>query len=73
VRDLGSVIDMEAIRGAAIRIASIHWERRGSLLGADRRTLRPDLSVVSGIVDPTFGSLTVDWDRRIRMDPLPVS
>jgi phosphoglucomutase len=30
---------------------------------------RVDLTVVSEVVDPTFGFMTLDWDGRIRMDP----
>jgi len=30
---------------------------------------RLDLTVVSDLVDPTFGFMTVDWDGQIRMDP----
>jgi phosphoglucomutase len=30
---------------------------------------RLDLTVVSDVVDPTFGFMTVDWDGKIRMDP----
>jgi phosphoglucomutase len=28
-----------------------------------------DLTVVSDVVDPTFGFMTMDWDGKIRMDP----
>jgi phosphoglucomutase len=30
---------------------------------------RLDLTVVSDVVDPTFGFMTLDWDGKIRMDP----
>lgn len=70
VDDLGSVIDMEAIRGAGIRMgvdplggAGVrYWARI-----AERHRL--DLTPVSTEVDPAFGFMTVDWDGRIRMDP----
>ena len=70
VDDLGNVIDMEAIRGAGIRMgvdplggAGVHyWARIGERYGVN-------LTVVSDRVDPTFGFMTVDWDGRIRMDP----
>jgi phosphoglucomutase len=70
VRDLASVIDMEAIRGAGIRLgvdplggAGVHyWAPIAELHGLD-------LTVVSETVDPAFGFMTVDWDGRIRMDP----
>jgi phosphoglucomutase len=70
VSDLGQVIDMEAIRGAALRLgvdplggAGVHyWGRIAERYGLD-------LTVVSEEVDPTFGFMSVDWDGRIRMDP----
>jgi len=70
VSDLGQVIDMEAIRGASLRLgvdplggAGVHYWG----LIAERYGL--DLTVVSEEVDPTFGFMSVDWDGRIRMDP----
>jgi len=70
VGDLGSVIDMEAIRGATLRLgvdplggAGVHyWAEVAERYGLN-------LTVVSEVVDPTFGFMTVDWDGRIRMDP----
>ncbi len=70
VNDLGVVIDMEAIRGAHIRLgvdplggAGVHYW--GPI--AERYGL--NLTVVSEAVDPQFGFMSVDWDGRIRMDP----
>ena len=70
VGDLENVIDMEAIRGAGLRIgadplggAGVHYWRPI----ADRYRL--NLTVVNEAVDPTFRFMTVDWDGRIRMDP----
>jgi len=70
VNDLGSVLDMEAIRGANIRMgvdplggAGVHYW--GPI--AERYGL--NLTVVNEVVDPTFRFMTVDWDGRIRMDP----
>ncbi len=70
VRDLGNVIDMDAIRGASIRVgvdplggAGVHYWAPI----ADRYRL--DLTVVSDVVDQTFRFMTVDWDGKIRMDP----
>ena len=70
VGDLGSVIDLDAIRGSGIRMgvdplggAGVHYWARI----AERYKL--DLTVVSDEVDPTFGFMTLDWDGRIRMDP----
>jgi phosphoglucomutase len=70
VEDLDEVIDMDAIRGARVRVgvdplggASVHyWDRIAERYGLD-------LTVVNGAVDPAFGFMTVDWDGRIRMDP----
>jgi phosphoglucomutase len=70
VRDLGNVIDMDAIRGAGIHLgvdplggAGVHyWARIAEHYGID-------LTVVSEVVDQTFRFMTLDWDGRIRMDP----
>ena len=70
VRDLGSVLDMDAIRGANISMgvdplggAGVHyWEPIAERYGLN-------LTVVNKIVDPTFRFMTVDWDGQIRMDP----
>jgi phosphoglucomutase len=70
VDDLGSVVDLDAVRGAGIRMvvdpmggAGVHYWARI----AERYEL--DLTVVSEAVDPTFRFMTLDWDGRIRMDP----
>jgi phosphoglucomutase len=70
VSDLGSVLDMDAIRGADIRMgvdplggAGVHYWGRI----AERYDL--NLTVVNEAVDPTFRFMTVDWDGQIRMDP----
>ena len=70
VGDLGSVLDMEAIRGADLSMgvdplggAGVHyWGRIAERYGLN-------LTVVNEAVDPTFRFMTVDWDGRIRMDP----
>jgi phosphoglucomutase len=69
VDDLPSVVDIDAIRSAGVRIgadplggASVaYW---GEI--ADRHRL--DLTVVNPNVDPTFRFMTLDWDGKIRMD-----
>ncbi|WP_067499719.1 phosphoglucomutase, partial [Actinoplanes sp. TFC3] len=69
VDDLSSVIDMEAIRNAGLRIgadplggASVaYWGEIGSRYGLDLTVVNPD-------VDPTFRFMTLDWDGKIRMD-----
>jgi phosphoglucomutase len=70
VCDLGSVIDMDAIRRAKISLgvdplggAGVHYWTPI----ADRYGL--NLTVVNDAVDPTFRFMTVDWDGQIRMDP----
>jgi phosphoglucomutase len=69
IDDLPSVIDIDAIRGAGIRIgadplggASVaYW---GAIV--DRLSL--DLTVVNPLVDPAWRFMTLDWDGKIRMD-----
>jgi phosphoglucomutase len=70
IGDLRNVIDMDAIRGAKIKMgvdplggAGVHYW--GMI--AERYGL--DLSVVNDVVDPTFRFMTLDWDGQIRMDP----
>jgi phosphoglucomutase len=70
IGDLGSVIDMDAIRGAAIELgvdplggAGVHY------WGSIAERYRINLTLVNTIVDPTFRFMTVDWDGQIRMDP----
>ncbi|MFI7113874.1 phosphoglucomutase (alpha-D-glucose-1,6-bisphosphate-dependent) [Nonomuraea sp. NPDC050227] len=69
VDDLPSVVDLDAIRSAGVRIgadplggASVaYW---GEI--AERHRL--DLTVVNPLVDPTWRFMTLDWDGKIRMD-----
>jgi phosphoglucomutase len=69
VDELGSVIDLDAIRRAGIRLgvdplggASVaYWQAI-----AERHRL--DLEVVNPDVDPTFRFVPLDWDGKIRMD-----
>ncbi|MBC7735489.1 MAG: alpha-D-glucose phosphate-specific phosphoglucomutase [Bacteriovorax sp.] len=70
VADLGNVIDMDAIRGAKVRMgvdplggAGVHY------WAAIAERWKLDLTVVSEVVDPTFAFMTLDWDGQIRMDP----
>ena len=70
VEDLGSIIDMAAIRDAGIHIgadplggASVsYWQAIADTYGLD-------LTVVNPEVDPAWGFMTLDWDEKIRMDP----
>jgi phosphoglucomutase len=69
VEDLRNVIDMEAIRGAGLKLgvdplggAAVHyWRPINEIYGLD-------IDVVNPRVDPTFSFMTVDHDGRIRMD-----
>ncbi|MGW2635782.1 phosphoglucomutase (alpha-D-glucose-1,6-bisphosphate-dependent) [Streptomyces sp. NPDC001348] len=69
VTDLPSVLDLEAIRRAGVRIgadplggASVaYWGRIAEQHGLD-------LTVVNPHTDPTWRFMTLDWDGRIRMD-----
>ncbi len=66
---LPGVIDLDAIRGAGIRIgadplggASVaYWGEIGERYGLDLTVVNPD-------VDKTFAFMTLDWDGQIRMD-----
>ena len=69
VSDLGSVVDMEAICGAKLKIGV------DPLGGANVAYWRPiaerygvELEVVNTTVDPTFRFMSLDWDGKIRMD-----
>jgi phosphoglucomutase len=69
VRDLKNVVDMDAIRGAHLKLgvdplggASLpYWQPINSIYGLD-------IVVTNPIVDPTFSFMTVDHDGKIRMD-----
>jgi phosphoglucomutase len=70
VRDLATIIDIDAIRRAGVRIgadplggASVeYWTLIQEVYGLD-------LTVVNPEVDPTWRFMTLDWDEKIRMDP----
>lgn len=70
VRDLSSIIDIDAIRSAGVRIgadplggASVeYWALIKEVHGLE-------LTVVNPEVDPTWRFMTLDWDEKIRMDP----
>jgi phosphoglucomutase len=69
VNDLRNVVDMDAIRGAGLKLgvdplggAAVHyWEPINEVYGLDIRVVNPQ-------VDPTFKFMTVDHDGKIRMD-----
>ncbi|GAA1185368.1 phosphoglucomutase [Kitasatospora gansuensis] len=67
--DLPSVLDLDAIRSAGVRIgadplggASVaYW-------GRIAETHRLDLTVVNPLTDPAWRFMSLDWDGKIRMD-----
>jgi phosphoglucomutase len=69
VAELPSVVDLDPVRAAGIRIgadplggASVaYWGEIADRFGLDLTVVNPD-------VDPTFRFMTLDWDGRIRMD-----
>jgi len=69
VNDLGSVVDLDAVRDARIELAAdplggagvAYWGRIAERYGLN-------LTVLNDSVDPTFRFMTVDWDGKIRMD-----
>jgi phosphoglucomutase len=69
VDELGSVVDMDAIRAAKLALAAdplggagvAYWGRIAERYGFA-------LSVLNATVDPTFRFMTLDWDGKIRMD-----
>ena len=69
VDDLGSVIDMDAIKRAGLNLGVdplggagvAYWPRIAERYGLN-------LTVVNKTVDQTFRFMTVDWDGKIRMD-----
>src|SRR5579883_2166349 len=69
VKDLGNVIDMEAIRTAGLKLgvdplggaARPYWEPINTAYGLS-------IEVVNPKIDPQFGFMTVDHDGQIRMD-----
>jgi phosphoglucomutase len=70
VGDLAQVIDLDLIRDSRLRMgvdplggAGVHY------WGRIAERYRLDLDVVSDVVDPTFGFMSLDWDGKIRMDP----
>jgi phosphoglucomutase len=69
VRDLRNVVDMDAIRGAGLKLgvdplggaARPYWEPINSIYHLD-------IKIVNPVMDPTFSFMTVDHDGVIRMD-----
>lgn len=70
VDDLASIIDIDAIRSAGLRIgadplggASVNY------WAAIAERHRLPITVVNPTVDPRWAFMTLDWDGKIRMDP----
>ena len=69
INDLRSVVDVEAIRGAHLKLgvdplggsAEPYWDPINSAYGLD-------IKIVNPVIDPTFSFMTVDHDGEIRMD-----
>ena len=69
VQDLGSVLDLEVLRGARLRLgadplggsAAPYWPVIRELLGLD-------VTVTNPVLDPRFAFMPLDHDGRIRMD-----
>ena len=69
VQDLRNVVDMDAIRGAGLKLgvdplggsSKPYWEPINSIY-------KLDVAVVNPVIDPTFSFMTVDHDGVIRMD-----
>ena len=69
VDDLKNVVNLQAIRDAAIKIGADPMGGAGVAFWepiVDRYGL--DLTVVNPKVDPTFSFMPADWDGKIRMD-----
>ena len=70
VREIGDVVDVDAIKGAALRLAVDPLGGAGvRYWGAIAELYGLNLSVTNQQVDPTFRLISVDFDGRIRMDP----
>ena len=69
IADLGSVVDMDIVRAARLRIgidplggaAVAYWKPIAERYGLN-------VTVVNEAVDATFRFMSVDWDGKIRMD-----
>jgi len=69
VADLASVVELEAIRGAGVKIgidplggAAVHYWQ------PIIERYRLNATLIRDEVDPTFRFMTLDWDGKIRMD-----
>jgi len=70
VRELRDVLDLDAIRGASLRLAVDPLGGAGvRYWGAIAEMYQLNLTVTNQQVDPTFRLIPLDFDGRIRMDP----
>ena len=69
IGDLPSVVDLDALRSADLRLAVDPMGGAGvQYWGMIAERYHLPITVVSDEVDPTFRFMTVDWDGKIRMD-----
>jgi phosphoglucomutase len=69
VNDLPNIIDVEAIRGAKLRLGVDPLGGAGiSYWIAINDRLNLELEILNMYVDPTFRFMSLDWDGKIRMD-----
>jgi phosphoglucomutase len=69
VSDLGSVVDLEVVRSAGVRIGVDPLGGAGvAYWSVIRERYGLNLEIVNPAVDPTFRFMTLDWDGKIRMD-----
>jgi phosphoglucomutase len=69
VEDLGTIIDMDVIRSAKLKLGIdplggsgiAYWKPIAERYGLD-------IEIVNPTVDPTFQFMPLDWDGKIRMD-----
>jgi phosphoglucomutase len=69
VGDLGAVLDLDAVRGARLKLGVHPLGGAGvAYWGPVAERYGLDVTVVDATVDPTFRFMTVDRDGKIRMD-----
>jgi phosphoglucomutase len=69
VDELPLIVDVEAIRGAGLRLGVDPLGGAGvAYWGAMNERLKLGLEIVNPYVDPTFRFMSLDWDGKIRMD-----
>jgi phosphoglucomutase len=69
VKDLNSVVDMEAIRGARLHLCADAMGGAGlAYWSVIADTYGLDITTRNAHYDPSFRFMTYDWDGKIRMD-----